>query len=64
MKPSVSPLPLRTNRSSTGTVGETPGLSAKGQPVDPGVGLPLLVRTDTVERADRIVLGGPLLGDR
>jgi hypothetical protein len=43
MKPSVSPLPLRTNRSSTGTVGETPGLSAKGQPVDPGVGLPLLV---------------------
>src|ERR1019366_6241989 len=26
-----------------GTVGETPGLSAKWQPVDPGVGLPLLV---------------------
>jgi hypothetical protein len=33
--------------TSTGTVGETPGLSAKGQPVDPGVGLPLLVRSES-----------------
>jgi hypothetical protein len=54
--------PLRTRCRRLDRATRVTALPTERQPAGRGRGLLVIVRTDTVERADRIVLGGPLAG--